>query len=215
MVAFRRLGSPRIKLTDLSFGDGSGASTELVAANESESLMNEQQVDLNVNDIDAERLKDRSAHEKFLKINVRHITDGQGVVAGVLLVTPNTVMFDPNVSDPLVIEHGAEAYGVIAPVDFVVNAALYPDIAHMRVADSKITEQPAADPIYFPTNCPLHRKYALLKEKAKERVVEEELDPAAGLIALAGCYEPAVYCKINVALSSRNLICTQRRRGDQ
>lgn len=46
--------------------------------------------------------KDRSAYEKFLKINVRHITDGQGVVAGVLLVTPNTVMFDPNVSDPLV-----------------------------------------------------------------------------------------------------------------
>ena len=54
---------------------------------------------------------------------------------------------------------------MIAPVELVVNAALYPDIAHMRVADSKVTEQPPADPIYFPTNCPLHRKYALLKEK--------------------------------------------------
>jgi len=40
--------------------------------------------------------------ERFLKINVRHITDGEGVVSGVLLVTPNAVMFDPNVSDPLV-----------------------------------------------------------------------------------------------------------------
>lgn len=40
--------------------------------------------------------------ERFLKINVKHITDGEGVVAGVLLVTPNAVMFDPNVSDPLV-----------------------------------------------------------------------------------------------------------------
>lgn len=50
--------------------------------------------------------------QRFLKINVRHITDGQGVVSGVLLVTPNAVMFDPNVSDTLVIEHGPEAYGV-------------------------------------------------------------------------------------------------------
>ncbi|XP_050541418.1 oxidation resistance protein 1 isoform X4 [Daktulosphaira vitifoliae] len=72
--------------------------------------------------------------ERFLKINVRHITDGQGVVSGVLLVTPNAVMFDPNVSDPLVIEHGPESYGVIAPMEFVVNAAIYYDIAHMRVA---------------------------------------------------------------------------------
>lgn len=57
----------------------------------------------------------------------------QGVVGGVLLVTPNAVMFDPNVSDPLVIEHGPESYGVIAPMEFVVNAAIYYDIAHMRV----------------------------------------------------------------------------------
>uniref|UniRef100_A0A1Y1KL46 Oxidation resistance protein 1 n=1 Tax=Photinus pyralis TaxID=7054 RepID=A0A1Y1KL46_PHOPY len=74
-----------------------------------------------------------SFSERFLKINVRHITDGQGVVSGVLLVTPNAVMFDPNVSDPLVIEHGPEAYGVIAPMEFVVNVAIYHDIAHMRV----------------------------------------------------------------------------------
>lgn len=62
----------------------------------------------------------------------------QGVVAGVLLVTPNAVMFDPNVSDPLVIEHGPESYGVIAPMEFVVNAALYYDIAHMRVKDTNL-----------------------------------------------------------------------------
>lgn len=79
--------------------------------------------------------------ERFLKINVRHITDGQGVVGGVLLVTPNAVMFDPNVSDPLVIEHGPESYGVIAPMEFVVNAAIYHDIAHMRVGDSTHTNR--------------------------------------------------------------------------
>ncbi|XP_076284047.1 TLD domain-containing protein mustard isoform X5 [Lasioglossum baleicum] len=72
--------------------------------------------------------------ERFLKIDVRHVTDGQGVIGGVLLVTPNAVMFDPNVSDRLVIEHGAESYGVIAPMEFIVNAAIYYDIAHMRAS---------------------------------------------------------------------------------
>lgn len=76
--------------------------------------------------------------QRFLKINVRHITDGQGVVGGVLLVTPNAVMFDPNVSDPLVLEHGPESYGVIAPMDLVVNAAIFHDIAHMRVGGGEL-----------------------------------------------------------------------------
>ncbi|XKL62053.1 hypothetical protein PGB90_001886 [Kerria lacca] len=77
------------------------------------------------------------SYDRFLKINVKHITDGQGVVSGVLLVTPNAVMFDPNVSDQLVIEHGPESYGVIAPMEFVVNAAIYHDIAHMRVSHTQ------------------------------------------------------------------------------
>ncbi|XP_049949946.1 oxidation resistance protein 1 isoform X8 [Schistocerca serialis cubense] len=91
-------------------------------------------------------LEEQRAERRFLKINVRHITDGQGVVGGVLLVTPNAVMFDPNVSDPLVIEHGPEMYGVIAPMEYVVNAAIYYDIAHMRVGhhtgDNKRADTP-------------------------------------------------------------------------
>lgn len=76
---------------------------------------------------------DKECLERFLKINVRHITDGLGVVSGVLLVTPNALMFDPNVSDPLVIEHGSELYGVTMAIDLVLKTALYSDIAHMRV----------------------------------------------------------------------------------
>lgn len=98
-----------------------------------------------------------SIYKQFLKINVRHITDGQGVVGGVLLVTHNAVMFDPNVSDTLVIEHGPEAYGVIAPMEFVVNAAIYNDIAHMRVGHvdhSKLLQHSDSDgdkpEIYYP-----------------------------------------------------------------
>lgn len=59
--------------------------------------------------------------------------DLQGVVNGVLLVTPNAIMFDPNVSDPLVIEHGPELYGMMAPMDTVISAAMYHDIAAMKL----------------------------------------------------------------------------------
>ncbi|XP_076270970.1 TLD domain-containing protein mustard isoform X12 [Rhynchophorus ferrugineus] len=88
--------------------------------------------------------------ERFLKINVRHITDGEGVVSGVLLVTPNAVMFDPNVSDALVIEKGPEAYGVIAPMEFVVNIAIYNDIAHMRVGHLDTSSSTEKAEIYYP-----------------------------------------------------------------
>lgn len=86
-----------------------------------------------------------------MKLNVRHITDGQGVVGGVLLVTPNAVMFDPNVSDPLVIEHGPESYGVIAPMEFILNAAIFNDIAHMRVGTGEYTSNTNEKPeVYHP-----------------------------------------------------------------
>nr|XP_037277593.1 oxidation resistance protein 1-like isoform X3 [Rhipicephalus microplus] len=74
--------------------------------------------------------------DMFLNISSRHITDGKGVVMGTLLVTPNNVMFVPNVSDPLVMEHGSECYEVTAPMDMVVAAAIYNDITHMHVRDT-------------------------------------------------------------------------------
>lgn len=100
-------------------------------------------------------LDDPVVVQRFLKLNVRHITDGQGVVGGVLLVTPNAVMFDPNVSDTLVIEHGPEAYGVIAPMEFIVNAAIFNDIAHMRVGDQQMSQSSGSEKpeVYFPKSC--------------------------------------------------------------
>ncbi|KAG1656909.1 Oxidation resistance protein 1 [Nymphon striatum] len=80
-----------------------------------------------------ERKLDEECHKKFLKITVKHITDGQGIVDGVLLVTPNALMFDPNVSDTLVVEHGTEKYSVTCPMSMVANAALYKDISLMRL----------------------------------------------------------------------------------
>ncbi len=54
-------------------------------------------------------------------------------MSGTLLITPNAVMFDPNVSDPLVIEQGAESYGVILPLELIIQSGIYSDIAMMMV----------------------------------------------------------------------------------
>lgn len=53
-------------------------------------------------------------------------------MSGVLLVTPNAVMFDPDASDPLVIEKGAEEFGMIAKMDTVMTAAIYHDMEAME-----------------------------------------------------------------------------------
>ncbi|XP_071964022.1 oxidation resistance protein 1-like isoform X2 [Antedon mediterranea] len=85
--------------------------------------------------------------KQFLKLNVKYITDGEGVVNGTMLVTPNAIMFDPNVSDPLVIERGTTPYGVLSPMDQVLGAAMYRDIAPMMNRDGN-------HEIY----CPMHNE---------------------------------------------------------
>nr|XP_056712494.1 nuclear receptor coactivator 7 isoform X2 [Euleptes europaea] len=73
---------------------------------------------------------------KFLKMNCRYFTDGKGVVGGVMLVTPNNIMFDPHKSDPLVIENGCEEYGLLCPMEEIISIALYNDISHMKIKDA-------------------------------------------------------------------------------
>nr|XP_037277589.1 LOW QUALITY PROTEIN: oxidation resistance protein 1-like [Rhipicephalus microplus] len=111
--------------------------------------------------------------DMFLKISSRHITDGQGVVSGTLLVTPNNVMFIPNVSDALVMEHGSEWYEVTAPMDMVVAAALYNDITHMRLRD---TVDPAS-------GVQLEEPYrpADYQPPAKDQDSQSSLEPAKSL----------------------------------
>uniref|UniRef100_A0A3B4F278 Oxidation resistance protein 1 n=1 Tax=Pundamilia nyererei TaxID=303518 RepID=A0A3B4F278_9CICH len=75
--------------------------------------------------------------EKFLKINCKYITDGKGAVSGVLLVTPNNIMFDPHRMDPLVQAHGCEEYGIMCPLEEVQSAAICKEIT-----DPKIRETP-------------------------------------------------------------------------
>uniref|UniRef100_A0AAX7T7Z2 Nuclear receptor coactivator 7-like n=1 Tax=Astatotilapia calliptera TaxID=8154 RepID=A0AAX7T7Z2_ASTCA len=77
---------------------------------------------------------------KFIKMSCKYFTDGMGVVGGVLIVTPNNIMFDPHKSDPLVIEHGCEEYGLICPMGEVVSVALYDDVSQKSPSDEGFTE---------------------------------------------------------------------------
>jgi len=61
----------------------------------------------------------------------------QGPVEGVLLITPNAVMFDPNVSAPIVISKGAEEFGMIACMDTIMSAAIYHDIGAMECLNKR------------------------------------------------------------------------------
>ncbi|XP_030301811.1 oxidation resistance protein 1 isoform X2 [Calypte anna] len=74
--------------------------------------------------------------EKFLKINCKYITNGKGTVNGVLLVTPNNIMFDPHKMDPLVQENGCEEYGIMCPMEEVMSAALYKEIVDSKIKES-------------------------------------------------------------------------------
>uniref|UniRef100_A0A8C2KUS4 Oxidation resistance protein 1 n=1 Tax=Cyprinus carpio TaxID=7962 RepID=A0A8C2KUS4_CYPCA len=70
--------------------------------------------------------------EKFLKMNCKYISDGKGIVSGVLLVTPNNIMFDPHKSDQLVQERGCEEYGIMCPLEEVQSAAMCREITDIR-----------------------------------------------------------------------------------
>uniref|UniRef100_A0A672K1N8 Oxidation resistance protein 1 n=1 Tax=Sinocyclocheilus grahami TaxID=75366 RepID=A0A672K1N8_SINGR len=78
--------------------------------------------------------------EKFLKMSCKYITDGKGIVSGVLLVTPNNIMFDPHKSDRLVQERGCEEYGIMCPLEEVQSAAMCREITDIRFREPSVTE---------------------------------------------------------------------------
>lgn len=94
---------------------------------------------------------DSPATVRFIKMSCKYFTDGMGVVGGVLIVTPNNIMFDPHKSDPVVIEHGCEEYGLICPMEEVVSVALYDDVSRMKLKDTLPSDRPRdLCPVYRP-----------------------------------------------------------------
>ncbi|XP_041648710.1 oxidation resistance protein 1a isoform X2 [Cheilinus undulatus] len=74
--------------------------------------------------------------EKFLKINCKYITEAKGAVSGVLLVTPNNIMFDPHRMDPLVQAHGCEEYGIMCPLEEIQSAAIFKEITDPKIREA-------------------------------------------------------------------------------
>uniref|UniRef100_A0A8C7CV08 Nuclear receptor coactivator 7 n=1 Tax=Oncorhynchus kisutch TaxID=8019 RepID=A0A8C7CV08_ONCKI len=125
---------------------------------------------------------------KFIKMSCKYFTDGMGVVGGVMIVTPNNIMFDPHKSDPLVIEHGCEEYGLICPMEEVVSVALYNDISRMKLKDALPSDLPQ-------DLCPLYRP-----GEWEELPSERDLNPFSRYEALDP-KRPIVLDDIDSALS--------------
>ncbi|XP_067929532.1 nuclear receptor coactivator 7-like [Watersipora subatra] len=71
--------------------------------------------------------------QRYIRLSSSYIVpEKDETVKGTLLVTPNAAMFDPYVSDPLVIERGVEEFGMIAKMDTIVSAAIYKDSKAMH-----------------------------------------------------------------------------------
>lgn len=113
--------------------------------------------------VDSGRL-DEDCHARFLKINAAFVIEEQGSVTGVLLVTPNAIMFDPNVSDPLVLQHGAEKYGAIIPMENILSAAIYSEIVPRAVRKTSRVES-----IPFSSLLAHHHQPSVEEEAEKQR----------------------------------------------
>ncbi|KAK7091174.1 oxidation resistance protein 1-like isoform X2 [Littorina saxatilis] len=75
---------------------------------------------------------DEECYERFIKVCAQYISEGFEKIAGTLLVTPNAIMFDPDVLDEKVKREGPEQFGVVIYMDTIITAALYHDLSAMR-----------------------------------------------------------------------------------
>lgn len=73
----------------------------------------------------------------YLKLFCRYITDGKGVVSGILVVTPTKIFFDPSKTHPLVTEHGFEDYLLSCTVDSLASVSFFSDISHVHFNTSQ------------------------------------------------------------------------------
>ncbi|CAB3398512.1 unnamed protein product [Caenorhabditis bovis] len=106
---------------------------------------------------------DTDCLQRFLKIKVKQITEYDGTVSGTLLVTPNCLMFDPDVCHPLVKENGPDLYGMVANMDEIVAVSVYKEVGgltgnkeekkrdifdpdHVRTPDTSPKKEAAATP---------------------------------------------------------------------
>ncbi|CAJ0591322.1 unnamed protein product [Cylicocyclus nassatus] len=96
---------------------------------------------------------DSDCLQRFLKIKVKQVTESDGTVSGTLLVTPNCLMFDPDVSHPLVKENGQDLYGMVANMDEIVSVSVYKDVGALT-GDKAEKKRDIFDPNHVRTEPP-------------------------------------------------------------
>ncbi|KAL8607737.1 hypothetical protein ACOMHN_039410 [Nucella lapillus] len=79
---------------------------------------------------DEARKLDEECYERFIKVTTQHICQGFNKVAGTLLVTPNAIMFDPDVLKAGERTDMLEAGGVVVYMDTITTATLYHDLSN-------------------------------------------------------------------------------------
>ncbi|KAK5980958.1 LysM domain-containing protein [Trichostrongylus colubriformis] len=93
---------------------------------------------------------DSDCLQRFLKIKVKQVTESDGTVSGTLLVTPNCLMFDPDVNHPLVKENGQDLYGMVANMDEIVSVSVYKEISALT-GDKEDKKKDIFDPNHVRT----------------------------------------------------------------
>jgi LysM repeat protein len=111
---------------------------------------------------------------QFVKINVRHITDGKGVVFGSLLVTPKTVMFNPNHTDLLVMETDPDKYQIIAPAELVVNYAIFNDFYKFNSSFGIDVKEEVKGTLYSSNDKPADNEEDKDKEEDEDKEEDKE-----------------------------------------
>ncbi|KAF7638749.1 TLDc domain-containing protein [Meloidogyne graminicola] len=76
-------------------------------------------------------LDDHDCLQRFLKIKVKQVTESDGTIVGTLLVTPNCLMFDPDIDHPLVQEKGSDLYGMVANMENIISVTVYKHISSL------------------------------------------------------------------------------------
>ena len=102
----------------------------------------------NNNGIDTAKDGDEISRQ-YLKLSSQHITEDASAVSGVLLVTPQTLMFNPCFSDHSVMEHGWDAYRVRLPLQTISRVFLFEDIDTMMEGDLSKQYQPKVQHLFL------------------------------------------------------------------
>ncbi|KAM4540705.1 oxidation resistance protein 1 isoform 3-T3 [Fundulus diaphanus] len=113
----------------------------------------------------------------YLKLFCRYITDGKGVVSGILVVTSNKIFFDPSKTHPLVTEHGFEDYLLSCTVDGLASVAFFSDMSHVHFSASQQRRKGKAKSIF--------QKLAITKSQGESLRGEEQKESPPVLVSAA------------------------------